>query len=39
MRGKGIRTDRIENPATVERQEGGQEVSVTFKVVLRHALD
>src|SRR4029450_7573972 len=37
-RGKGIRTNRIENPAPVERQEGGQEVSMTFKVVLRHAL-
>jgi hypothetical protein len=39
VRGKGIRTDRIENPAPVERQEGGQKVSMTFKVVLRHALD
>lgn len=38
MRGKGIRTDSIENPAPVERQEGGQKVSMTFKVVLRHAL-
>jgi hypothetical protein len=38
VRGKGLRTDRIENPATVERQERGQEVSMTFKVVLRHAL-
>jgi hypothetical protein len=38
VRGKGIRTDRIENPAPVERQEGGQKVSMTFKVVLRHAL-
>src|SRR5207237_8699079 len=39
VRGRGIGTDSTDNPATVERQEGGQEAPMTFKGVLRHALN
>src|SRR5262249_44671846 len=38
VRRRGIRTDRTDSPATVERQEGGQEAPMTFKGVLRPAL-
>src|SRR6266511_3004770 len=38
VRRKGIGADRTEKTTPGERQEGGQEASVTLKVVLRHAL-
>ena len=39
MRRKGIEAGRIEQTAPAERKEEDREVSVTLKVVLRHALD
>ncbi|HEU0050398.1 MAG TPA: hypothetical protein VFQ43_22620 [Nitrososphaera sp.] len=38
VRGQAIGADRTDNPATIKRQEGGQEAPMTFKGVLRHAL-
>src|SRR5262249_38292879 len=39
VRRRGMRTDRTDSPATVERQGGGQEAPMTFKGVLRPALN
>src|SRR2546427_503792 len=38
VRRQGIRAGNTDNPATVERTQGGQEASATLKGVLRHAL-
>jgi len=38
VRRKGIEAGRIEQTAPAERKEEDREVSVTLKVVLRHAL-